>query len=166
MLQVPAVRAGSLLKPLFLVLMLVAVASVRSVYAAVAIAGPVLFYWLGLRLSLVLPQATTLRFFPAGLEVATDGAVSRVPWASIPKVEENEAGLMIPLPLGLPIRVPRTELPTDRRALAEALPREVAIEAGPAAPTTRRRSHPLLTLMIWAVLVATFVALWGLVKSS
>jgi uncharacterized membrane protein len=133
-----------------------------SVGAALVLPG--LFAWLGLRA--VARRATqqpyTVRFFEDALEVRGDDYVARTGWEHIRGAKESEVGVVIAMPAGRQVVIPRAQLPEDRRLLIDAMPAHVRFEVIPSPVRTKTDSYK--TLALWAALMVLLAAIWWLME--
>lgn len=127
---------------------------------------PALFVWLGFRIGVPRPQPRgyTVRFFDDVLEIAGDGYVGRTEWEHVTEVKETDAGVVIEMPGGRRIEIPKAELPADRRVLLDALPAHVRFEVVPPAAPPRQSSAK--TVALWGVLMVVLYAIYQLVGES
>ncbi len=138
-----------------------ALAASMPYQVGVAVALPLLFAMIGVRVGTLRPRATTVRFFEDVLEIASTDVVHRMGWEHFTGVKETSQGVVIALPGGREIAIPLAQLPADRRVLIDALPAHVRFEVVAAAPPKHNARR---TVGLWLALIALFTIAYYLMR--
>lgn len=133
----------------------------------VAILLPALFLFVGVRLLMLKPVRSVLRFLPEGIEIDNSGRFwLRTPWDLITRLVEDgmggasldtgtreEGGMSV-------VRLPKAQL--DELLAAALLPAHVETIK---APTATNPQHSWKrTFGLWLALIAMFVVVWQLMQ--